>query len=192
MINVIEGVDLIDHIGEYDVILVGANLYGTMNGGFPFDVKRRFPYVHETNIAAPYGDRNRLGTILTTKEDNGPTFCLCYIVERVSKTTEVSYESLEKCLKLVKALFKGKKIATTLLGASRFDGNGEKERILNLFKSIMSNEDVTIYDFEQDSIYRKWRKAYIKGALIKKVQGKNAWKKYLKESKNNLTKKSSL
>ena len=168
MINIIENEDLIEHVSEYDVILLGANLYGTMNGGFPFDVKRRFPYVHELNISAPYGDRKRMGTILIAEEKDKPTFCLCYIVPIVNKNTEVSYESLEQCLKLVAALYKGKRIACPFLGASQFDGHGKKDAILNLFNKILSKEDVTIYDFEQDSVYRKWRKAYKKGADLKK------------------------
>ena len=195
MVNVIKDVDLIDHVSEYDVILVGANIYGHMNGGFQFDVKRRYPYVHEANISAPYGDINRMGTVLESKEDGKPTFCLCYIVDQITTRPDlnkvnVSYESIEKCLKLVSTLYKGKKIASTLLGTSQFDGNGDTDTVLPIFEKILGNEDVTIYDFKQECIYRKWRKAYNTGKTIKKKNGVEAWKRYIEQSKNNLTKKS--
>lgn len=193
MVNIISEEDLIEHVNEYDVILVGANIYGHMNGGFQFDVKRRYPYVHLKNISEPYGDTSRLGTIIEAKEDGQPTFCLCYIIEQMNtrpdlEETTISYEHIEKCLKLVKAMYSNKRIASPILGTSKFDGLGDKETVIDIFKSVFDDEDVTLYDYVQESIYSKWRKAYLKGAEIKKNQGVDAWHEYLRQSKNNLTK----
>jgi len=193
MVNIISNEDLIDHISEYDAILVGANIYAHMNGGFAFDVKRQYPYVHEANINTRYGDITRMGTILEVTHDNNPTFCLCYIVEHIStrpdiKKTNLDYESLEKCLNLINILYKGKHIASPLLGASQFDGNGDKEKIIQIFKSAFKDVDIDIYDYEQDTICQKWRKAYKIGAKLKKTASKKEYEQYIIKSKQKLTK----
>ena len=38
-----------------------------------------------------------------------------------------------------------------MLGSSRFDGNGDRDRIIDLFKSNLKDVDVTIYDYFQKS-----------------------------------------
>ena len=37
------------------------------------------------------------------------------------------------------------------MGSSRFDGNGDKERILKLMESILTKCDVDVYDYHQMS-----------------------------------------
>ena len=81
MINIIKGIDLYEHLDEYDVILIGTNLYCTMSQGIQLNVMLNYPYVYNKNLETKYGDINKLGTILECKSDGEPTFCLCFITK---------------------------------------------------------------------------------------------------------------
>ena len=66
---------------------------------------------------------------------------------------------MEKCLKTANNEFKGKKVLTTLLGSTRFDGRGEREKCLEIIDKNTKDLDLYIYDYEQisikDEIYRQ-------------------------------------
>lgn len=193
MINIIKDIDLIEHVKDYDCVLVSANIYGTMSNGFQFDVKQNYPYVLKENIKQKYGDVSRLGSILEVKSNNKPTFCLCYFFKNVTTRPDinnvyVNYEALETCLKFINIIYKGKKIASTIMGSTPFDGNGDKEKILEIFNKTLVNVNVDIYDFVEDSKKVKYCKAYHKGQEIKK-KDKEEYKKFLVESKNNFKRK---
>lgn len=154
MIEIIKDVDLYDHFSEYDVILIGTNLFCTMSQGIQLKVMLNYPYVYEDNLKTKYGDREKLGTILESKKEGEPTFCLCFITVGFNFRPDLnkdflSYDALEKCLKLVNVKYKGKKIACPLLGSSRFDGNGDKDRIYQIFHNCLTDVDATIFDYFQ-------------------------------------------
>ena len=134
MINVIKDEDIYWHFREYDIILIGTNIYCTMSQGIQLKVMLNYPYVYEKNLETKYGDIDKMGTILECKSENEPTFCLCFIAKGYNFRPDLekdylSYDALENALKLVNIKYKGKKIACPLLGSSRFDGNGDKEKI---------------------------------------------------------------
>lgn len=155
MINVIKDVDLFDHVSEYDAVLIGTNTYCTMSQGIQLKVMLDYPYVYDRNLETKYADPEKLGTIIECKSEGEPTFCLCFICGSYFRPDlqkdYLSYESLEKCLRLVNLLYRGKRIATTLLGASRFDGNGDKDKVMEIFNNTMKDVDLTIYDYHQKS-----------------------------------------
>lgn len=154
MLTVIKDIDLYDHFDEYDVILIGTNLYCTMSQGIQLKVMLNYPYVFNKNLETKYGDREKLGTILECKADGEQTFCLCFITVGYNfrpdlESDYLSYEALESCLRLVNIKYKGKKVACPLLGSSRFDGNGDKDRIYEIFNKTMTDVDLTVYDYHQ-------------------------------------------
>ena len=156
MIKVIKDEDLYDHINEYDIILIGTNLYCTMSNGIQLKVMLNYPYVFNKNLETKYGDLEKLGTILECTNENEPTFCLCFITEGYNfrpdlQSDYLSYEALEKCLSLVNIKYKGMRVACPMLGNSRFDGNGNKEKIMELFKETITDVDLTIFDYHQFS-----------------------------------------
>lgn len=166
MVETIKDVDIVDHFNEYDIILIGTNIYQQMPHGVQLKVMLDYPYAYDRNLETKYGDPKKLGTILECKEDGEPTFCLCFICTGnfrpdIQKDF-LSYESLEKCLQLVNILYKGKKVATTLLGASRFDGNGDREKIIEIFNKTITDIDLTIYDYYQKSRAEMMKDAYDK------------------------------
>ena len=155
MINIIKDIDLFDHVSEYDVNLVGTNIYGTMANGFQYKVMLDYPYVFNKNLETRYGDETKLGTLLECADDGSPTFCLCYIVKGNFRPYQfkdyLDYDALEKCLRLVNIKYKGKNIACPLLGCSRFDGNGDIEKVMDIFNACLKDVNVTIYDYHQKS-----------------------------------------
>ena len=60
MINIIKDEDLINHVKEYDVTLVGTNTYCFMQNGFPHKVILDYPYVYNINLATKYGDIRKM------------------------------------------------------------------------------------------------------------------------------------
>ena len=69
------------------------------------------------------------------------------------------------------AEFKGKRVMTTVLGASKFDGNGDKERILQIMEECTKGLDLDVYDYEQLSRHeemRLWRRKIYRVKLTDK------------------------
>ena len=195
MIKVVKDIDLYDHVGEFDVVLVGTNNYHIMSHGIQLNIMLNYPYVYDKNLETKYGDPEKLGTVLECKSEGEPTFCLCFICGgnfRPDLNKDyLSYESLEKCLKLVNILYKGKKVAATLLGTSRFDGNGDRDKVMEIFNNSIKDVDLTIYDYHQKSrseqlgeIYHKEtemrekdRKAYYEMVRKRKKEAEERFKK---------------
>ena len=74
----------------------------------------------------------------------------------------MDYNSLKEVLNLIESNFKDKCIGTTLLGCSKYDGNGDRNAVLDLFNEIAIKNKYFIYDYEQRD-YRevnneKWNK----------------------------------
>lgn len=156
MLNIIKDVDIMNDIGKYDIILIGTNVYCTLGQGVQRDIALNYPYAREKNLKMRYGDPKRVGTILECKEDGEPTITLLYIIKgypyRKSLDEDyLNYSALETCLKKVNKLYKGKTVATTMLGCSRFDGNGNKDRVLEIMERTLGDVNVYVYDFFQKS-----------------------------------------
>ena len=176
MIKVIKDIDLFDKVSDYDVILIGANTMCSLSQGFARKVMLNYPYVQERNMETRYGDKEKLGTILECKEEGSPFFVLLYINEGNYrpdlKTDFLSYESLDKCMKIVNILYRGKRIASTLLGTSRFDGNGDKEKVLEILARNSNNIELYIYDYHQKSKKEELKETRLRELEIKKKDRK--------------------
>jgi hypothetical protein len=181
MINIIKDVDLFNHFSEYDAVLIGTNTYCTMSQGIQLKVMLEYPYVYEKNLETKYADPEKLGTLLECKSEGEPTFCLCFITNSYNfrpdlNNVYISYESVEKCLKLVNILYRGKKIATTILGASRFDGNGDRDKVMEIFKDTITDVDLTIYDYEQKYRAEEMKEWYTKEQKMRTVDKEKYYK----------------
>ena len=177
MIDIIKDVDLYEHVDEYDIILIGTNVYCTMSQGIQLNVMLNYPYVYNKNLETKYGDVSKLGTVLECTSDGEPTFCLCFITKGYNFRPDLekdylSYESLEKCLNLVNILYKGKHIACPLLGHSKFEGNGDKEKIMDIFNRVLTDVNVTIYDYQQKSRAEQCLERVYKELEVKNVDRK--------------------
>lgn len=150
MINFAKNKDLIWETDNYDVILVGTSIYCMLSNGFQGKMNLKYPFLEEDNNKTSYGNLNKLGTRITIERENSPIISLMYICKHPHKTREfISYDALERCLRTAMAEFKGKKIATTLLGCSVFDGNGDRDKILGIMEDCTKGYSLDVYDYKQ-------------------------------------------
>lgn len=157
MINLVNNRNLIYDIFKYDVILVPMSINNSMSKGFKYEIGINFPHVKEEEQKTPYGDNRKYGTVVSVKSD-GIIFCLCYMYvtpcAKKHKKDFVRYDSLEQCLNYISYKYKGKNIASTIMGSDQFDGSGDKSTILSIFEKTCKNLNITLYDYEQRD-YRK-------------------------------------
>jgi hypothetical protein len=151
MITIIKDIPLINDIFKYDVILVGTSINNALGNGFQRQVRINFPIVDEVNKSTNYGDIRKLGTVKVV----GTTtiFCLCYINKSKRRPDlypdYLDYDSLEKCLNLINENFKDKRVASTIIGLSDYEGNGDKEKIMKIIEANSNNLDMYLYDYQQ-------------------------------------------
>ena len=148
MLKIIKDKDPIWETDNFDVILIGTSIYNQLNGGFQSKIKYKYPIVDEKNRETKYADFSKLGTRITINDT--PTISLMYICGYPRPNIDtVDYDSLTKCLLTANAEFRGKKVLTTILGSSQFDGNGDKDKCLKIIKDSTKDLDITLYDYEQ-------------------------------------------
>lgn len=142
---------LLGHEMEYDAIIVSSDLNCSMRHGYSYFVGTLFPYAFEANMSTKYGDRRKLGTYIEASKEGCPTFIIVFTFKRFfgKNFDYLSYESLEKCLKAINVSYKGKRLACKFIGTAVFDGNGNKERVKEIFERCMTDVDLTIYDKEE-------------------------------------------
>ena len=186
MITVIKDVDIFEHIPKYDITMIGTNINCSLGNGIQRDIALNYPHADRENKKTRYGDPSKIGTILTCEEEGEPTIALLYIVKGYPKKKGddwLNYEALEKCLKLANILYKGKNVACPMLGCSRWDGNGQKERVMEIISKTVTNFDLTIYDYFQKSRNEKQIETYHKEKALRLSGDFEAWDKTIKERK---------
>lgn len=173
MFKILKGDDIFNHIKEYDVILIGTNIYSNMAHGFQRKIMLNYPYVLDVNISTKYADKSKMGSIIECKKEGNPIFVLMFINEGNFrpdiKKDYLSYESLEKCMKFVNILYKGKNVACPFLGTSKFDGNGDKEKVLEILSNNSSNINLSIFDYEQLSRSDELKKIRVAEIKLKEI-----------------------
>ena len=148
--KIVKDRDAIWDTDDFDVVLLATNIYNRLVNGLQYKMRCKYPVLEAANDCTKFGDRKKLGTNNVVKVSDKTEVCMMYTCTHPGTNKEyVKYEALEKCMRLASLQFKGKRIMTTICGASRFDGSGDKDRILDLMGTIFGDEDVTVYDYEQ-------------------------------------------
>jgi hypothetical protein len=155
MIDIVINEPLIGHVNEYDAVIVGTNCYQVMRNGFQNEVAENYPYVREVNYGTKYGDINKLGEIIECKKEGCQTFILAFLTFgynfKGSNMDFFDYDALVKCIKLINILYSGKRLATTMVGCTEYDGNADKNKVLRILNEYVTDFDLTIYDYRQES-----------------------------------------
>lgn len=150
-INVVHEIPLIEEIFNYDLIIIGTGIHNALGNGFQHDMKINFPIIEEVVKKTKYADPRKLGTVSVINMK--PIVCVGYIhkggYRSDLKTDFLDYDALKSILELIDKNFEGKKIATTLIGCSKYDGNGDKTRVFSLFETLSDKNEYFIYDYEQ-------------------------------------------
>ena len=148
MLNFIKNRDAIWETDKYDVVLLGTSIYCMLTNGFQSKMRLKYPYIEAANDSTNYGDKRKLGKRLTI--DGNPVISLLYIANHPhSKREFLDYDALEHALATANAEFRGKKVLTTVLGCSRFDGNGNRDKVIPMMEKLLYNVDVDVYDYLQ-------------------------------------------
>lgn len=165
MIHIVEGRDLIYEVMDYDLILIGTSINNTLGNGFQYKVGQSFPNVyHASKTASRYGDVKKLGKVDVV--GGGPSFALCYITKGRFrpdiKPDALDYDALEKSLQIIAKNYGDKKIATTIMGHSPYEGGGDRDKIIEIFTKVFIHTEVYLYDYEQKDFriekILQWRK----------------------------------
>lgn len=158
MVTIIKDKEAIYDTEQYDVVLMGLSTHNIFMGNFQGKMAVKYPIVEKVNDSTPYGDIRKLGKCITI-HDNTPIISLMYICTYPSrKDNFIDYEGLRKCLETVNNDFKGKKVMTTLLGSTKFDGKGDREKCLKIIEETTKDLDLYIYDFEQITIKEEMKR----------------------------------
>ncbi len=148
MLNFINGKDAIWETDKYDAILVGTSIYCMLTNGFQSKMRLKYPYIETANNSTNYGDKRKLGKRLTIS--GKPMISLLYIAKHPhSKREFLDYDALENALATANAEFRGKKVLTTVLGCSRFDGNGDRDKVIPMMDRLLKDTNVDVYDYLQ-------------------------------------------
>lgn len=150
MIDIIIDEPLIKHIDDFDGILIGTNCYQVMRNGFQYEVTKKYPQIKELNYSTKYGDKSKLGDIAVIDK-----FYLMFVSFGYNFKGKdepfIDYDALTKCLRLINLTCKGKHFATTMIGCTRFDGNADKQKVLDIINKEITNLDLSIFDYRQES-----------------------------------------
>lgn len=150
-LNFIHDIPLIEDVFNYDLILFGTGIHNSLGNGFQYDMKINFPIIEETVKKSPYADTRKLGTVEVI--NHKPIFCVGYIhkggYRKDINPDYLDYDALKDVLFLIDYNFTGKRIAMPLIGCSKFDGNGDKEKVINLINNLSNKNEYFIYDYEQ-------------------------------------------
>lgn len=148
MLNIIKDRDAIWDTDKYDVVLVGTTIYCMLSNGFQSKLRLKYPYIEEINDSTNYGDLRKLGKRMTI--DGKPIISLMYIAKYPhSKRVFLDYDALEHAMATANAEFRGKKVMTTMIGCSKFDGNGDRGRVMEILDRNSSNITLDVYDYTQ-------------------------------------------
>ena len=148
MLHIIKDKDPIWDTDNYDVILLGTNIYCMLGNGFQNKLKNKYPKIEEINDKTNYGDRRKLGKRITIEGE--PVISLLYICNYPNKKwASIDYDALENAMATANVEFKGKKVMTTMLGTTIFDGNGDREKVMEILENNCSGMDLYVYDYNQ-------------------------------------------
>ena len=156
MFSLINGIQLSKEIYKYDIILVGTNNYQKLTNGFQHEIRMMFPEIELYNMEkTQYAHPLLLGQILEYSTNN-IIIVLCYITSYPNSRPDLqkdylNYNALESCLIKVDNKYSNKNIACTLLGSSPYDGNGNENKIIEIFKKHCNNNNYYIYNAKQKS-----------------------------------------
>lgn len=170
MVTIIKNKEAIYDIENYDVVLMGVSTHNIFMGNFQGKMAVKYPILEKVVSSTPYGDLRKLGRRISVT-DTKPTICLMYICTYPSrKDNFIDYEALEKCLKAANAEYKGKKVITTLLGSTKFDGKGDRDKCLSIIEECTKDIDLYVYDYKQITIKEEIK---LQNSYFKKLKEQN-------------------
>lgn len=193
MITIVKDKEPIYDTDNFDVVLLGVSTHNILMGNFQGKMGIKYPIVEKVNNGTPYADLRKLGKRVTI-DDNKPIISLMYICTYPSrKDNFIDYEALENCLRTANAEFKGKKVLTTVLGSTKFDGKGDRDKCMKLIEECTKDLDLYVYDYEPITIKEeiKRQNRYFSG-IKEKNKGNKQMLEKIKQMMTEMRKKTFL
>lgn len=148
MINIVKDKEPIWEVEKYDVVLIGTTIYNNLNNGFQSKMRAKYPFLDAELDKTPYADRRKLGTRITVHQN--PIISILFVSRYPNKhKVTLDFNALENALSTANAEFRGKKVLTTLIGTTLYDGNAPRDKVLELMERCCRNMDVDVYDYYQ-------------------------------------------
>lgn len=148
--------------GHFDAIVHGCNCFNTMGNGIAKSIKQEFPAAYEADRKTTKGDKSKLGnyTFASIWFENQKPLVVFNAYTQYNywdKGDLFEYEAFQKFLDRVKGIDyserafneddKGMSWGFPLIGCGL--AGGDKERILGMIETTLSDVDVTIVEFEK-------------------------------------------
>lgn len=155
MVRIIENENIINHVSEYDGILIGTNCYQVMSTGMQYEIARKYPLVKKLNDSTKYADSRKLGKFVLCDDYEETTFILAFISMtynmRGNDEPFIDYDAFTEIIKLFNLTYKGANIATNMIGCNHHDGNADKDKILTILNKELTNINLTIFDYKEET-----------------------------------------
>lgn len=140
---------------EFDVIVHGCNCFHNFGVGIARQIMLSYPLAFEEDKKTSYGDRAKLGTIVSCYINHGMNGQF-HIVNAYSqfgcnvKTPQIDYVALRNCFKEIKNKFSGKRIGYPKIGAGL--AGGDWNIISKIIDEELSGENHTFVEYQPQGI----------------------------------------
>jgi len=135
-------------MGEYDVIIHGANCFNTMGAGIAKTIKETWPEAYRADLATKKGDMKKLGSFSSTTvsvNNKNLTIINAYTQYMYGRGRDFfEYDSFSKILKKIKKEYSGKRIGMPFIGSGH--AGGDPQRILDIIKTELNGENVQLVE----------------------------------------------
>ncbi len=135
---------------EFDVIVHGCNCFCKMGAGIAKQIKEVFPEAYEVDMLTQKGGELKLGDFnyADIKRDGFEVIVVNAYTQYKYWGEEllVDYEAIYNVFSKIKNKFTGKSIGIPMIGAGL--AGGDWVTIENIISTLMSDEDITVVEFE--------------------------------------------
>jgi len=140
--------------GMFEVIIHGCNCFCTMGSGIARTIADQFPTAYKADCATKKGDRNKLGTFTGAAVGemgyHSPFFIInAYTQYKYTRNeVDVDYDAVQKVMRSINSLFKGKRVGYPLIGAGL--AGGDWNVLSKIIDEELTDVDHTLVIFDPE------------------------------------------
>ena len=134
-------------IGDFDVIVHGANCFNTMNSGIAKQIREMIPGAYDVDCATEKGDISKLGNYSVYQLRTGLSVVNAYTQFNYGydNGSYVNYDAMEEVFRKIAIIFKGKRIAYPAIGCGLAGGNWKD--VSKIINNQLKGEDHTFVKY---------------------------------------------
>ncbi len=139
--------------GAFDVIVHGANCFGTMGAGIAKAICDEFPEAYAADLATPKGDRRKLGTVScaeVVRAEHRFTVVNAYTqFDFRGRGVRVDYDAVQAAFVEIRKQFTGSRIGYPMIGAGL--ARGDWSRLGPIIEGALRGEDHTPVEYSSSA-----------------------------------------